>query len=77
MLARISHSLVKDRIFSTQNVNESGAQRRQVCVRANASVLVPIWCVERVFSSSFFESGNTRPTLVVRVQSSVLAAVLS
>ena len=38
-LARISHSLVKIRIFSLQDVNEPGERWRMVFVRANA----PVW----------------------------------
>ena len=39
VLARISHSLVKIRIFSLQDVNEPGERWRMVFVRANA----PVW----------------------------------
>ena len=39
-LARISHSLVKIRIFRSQNVNEPGERRRMVFVRGNT----PVWC---------------------------------
>lgn len=39
-LARISHSPVKTRVFSIQDVNEPGTHQRMAFIRANAPVLV-------------------------------------
>ncbi len=39
-LTRISHSPVKTRVFSIQDVNEPGTHQRKAFIRANAPVLV-------------------------------------
>ena len=40
LLTRISHSPVKTRVFSIQDVNEPGTHQRMAFIRANAPVLV-------------------------------------